>query len=222
MIALGVGSRKNADIPAAAARTLCDQRNRPAGLTKLPEECRPFYRADADGEARAAGVTVKLPFLDLTRRSDRETDGYSRALQAARVRAAYQRSYFAPALFNMIPVATDLIDSMAVDAHWRLSYNEMWLARHSVEENATLLIHEVGHLLRDHEARKKAAGITDHRRWNTAGDCEINDDLDAEGFPLPGDPPLPVSTRFVERRHGRGLLQAAVGAAPCRETTVGC
>jgi hypothetical protein len=43
MIALGVGSRKNADIPAAAARTLCDQRNRPEGVLKLPEECRPFY-----------------------------------------------------------------------------------------------------------------------------------------------------------------------------------
>jgi hypothetical protein len=66
------------------------------------------------------------------------------------------------------------------------------VARHTVEENATLLIHEVGHLLRDHEARKRAAGITDHRRWNTAGDCEINDDLHAEGLPLPGDPPLPA------------------------------
>jgi predicted metal-dependent peptidase len=81
---------------------------------------------------------------------------------------------------------------MAVDTHWRLYYNETWLARHTVEENATLLIHEVGHLLRDHEGRKKAAGIRDHRRWNTAGDCEINDDLDAEGLPLPGDPPLPA------------------------------
>lgn len=108
------------------------------------------------------------------------------------MRAAYQRSYFAPALFSLVPVATDLIDSMAVDAHWRLYYNERWIAGHTVEENATLLIHEVGHLLRDHEARKKAAGITDHRRWNTAGDCEINDDLHAEGLPLPGDPPLPV------------------------------
>ena len=49
----------------------------------------------------------------------------------------------------------------------------------------------MSHLLRDHEARKKAAGIRDHRRWNTAGDCEINDDLHAEGLPLPGDPPLP-------------------------------
>ncbi len=134
---------------------------------------------------------MKFTFRDLIHRSESAANGYSRALQAARVRAAYQRSYFAPALFSLIPVATDLIDSMAVDAQWRLYYNDTWVARHTVEENATLLIHEVGHLLRDHEARKKAAGITDHRRWNTAGDCEINDDLDAEGLPLPGDPPLP-------------------------------
>ena len=43
MIALGVASRKNADIPTAAARTLCDKRNRPEGAIKLPDECRPFY-----------------------------------------------------------------------------------------------------------------------------------------------------------------------------------
>jgi hypothetical protein len=43
MIALGVACRKNADIPTAAARSLCDKRNRPEGITRLPEECRPFY-----------------------------------------------------------------------------------------------------------------------------------------------------------------------------------
>ena len=43
MIALGVACRKNADIPTAAARTLCDKRNRPEGAIKLPDECRPFY-----------------------------------------------------------------------------------------------------------------------------------------------------------------------------------
>src|SRR5262245_28726373 len=80
---------------------------------------------------------------------------------------------------------------MAVDAHWRLYYNETWVAAHTVEENASLLIHEVSHLLRDHEGRKKAAGARDHRRWNTAGDCEINDDLHEEGLPLPGNPPMP-------------------------------
>src|SRR3989442_4814503 len=137
---------------------------------------------------------VRIRLFDLIRRpvlKAQNADGYSRALQAARVRAAHQRSYFAPALFNLIPVETDLIGSMAVDSQWRLYYNAAWLTAHTVEENATLLIHEVSHLLRDHEARKKAAGIKDHRRWNTAGDCEINDDLHDEGLPLPGDPPLP-------------------------------
>jgi predicted metal-dependent peptidase len=134
-------------------------------------------------------VTIRL--ADLLRGSQGQTDGYSLALQAARVRAAYQRSYFAPALFSLVPVATDLVGSMAVDSQWRLYYNDAWLTTHTVEENATLLIHEVSHLLRDHEARKTQAGVKDPRLWNTAGDCEINDDLHAEGLPLPGDPPLP-------------------------------
>lgn len=135
---------------------------------------------------------MKLRLADLLRRSDRKTDGYSPSVQAARIRAAHQRSYFAPALFSLIPVETDLIASMAVDAHWRLYYNVDWLTRHSVEENAALLIHEVSHLLRDHHGRRKTAGVADHRRWNTAGDCEINDDLQREGMPLPGDPPTPA------------------------------
>jgi predicted metal-dependent peptidase len=134
---------------------------------------------------------VSIRLFDLIWGADRKTEGYARALQAARVRAAHQRSYFAPALFSLVPVETDLIGSMAVDSYWRLYYNEQWVASHTVEQNASLLIHEVSHLLRDHEARKKAAGIMDHRRWNTAGDCAINDDLGAEGLPLPGDPPLP-------------------------------
>jgi predicted metal-dependent peptidase len=127
----------------------------------------------------------------LIRGADHGAAGYSRGLQAARVRASYQRAYFAPALFRLVPVHTDLIGSMAVDRYWRLYYNESWVATHTVEENAALLIHEVGHLLRDHDARKTAAGATDDRLWNTAADCEINDDLAAEGLPLPGDPPLP-------------------------------
>ena len=134
---------------------------------------------------------MKIRLFDLIRHSDQKADGYSRELQAARVRAAHERSYFAPALFNLVPVETTLIDSMAVDAHWRLYYNAKWLAATTVEENATLLIHEVGHLLRNHKGRKRDAGVRDDRRWNTAGDCEINDDLHAEGLPLPGDPPLP-------------------------------
>ena len=129
---------------------------------------------------------------ELIRGLDRRGDGYSRALQAARVRAAYQRAYFAPALFNLIPVKTDMIASMAVDSRWRLYYNDDWLTGHTVEENAAVLIHEVSHLLRDHEARKHAAAVADVTLWNTATDCEINDDLLAEGLPLPDNPPQPA------------------------------
>ena len=128
---------------------------------------------------------------ELIRGLERRGDAYSRALQAARVRASYQRAYFAPALFNLIPVRTDQIESMAVDSRWRLYYNDGWIAAHSVEENAAVLIHEVSHLLREHEARKQAAAVRDEKLWNTAADCEINDDLLAEGLPLPHDPPRP-------------------------------
>src|SRR6185436_3543989 len=160
---------------------------------------------------------MKIRLFDLMRTADRKTGSYSRALQAARVRAAHQRSYFAPALFNLIPVETDLIGSMAVDAHWRLYYNVGWLKAHSVEENATLLIHEVSHLLRDHDARRKAAGATDHRRWNTAGDCEINDDLHAEGLPLPGDPPLPDTFGFEKGQNAETYYNKLPGAKRGRE-----
>jgi predicted metal-dependent peptidase len=134
---------------------------------------------------------VLSKLTELIRGMDRRGGGYSRALQAARVRASYQRAYFAPALFSLIPVKTDQIASMAVDTHWRLYYNDAWLAAHSVEENAAVLIHEVSHLLREHEARKQAAAATNVTLWNTATDCEINDDLVAEGLPLPNNPPLP-------------------------------
>ena len=128
---------------------------------------------------------------ELIRGMERRGEGHSRDFQAARVRASYQRAYFAPALFNIIPVRTDMIASMAVDSRWRLYYNDAWLAAHSVEENAAVLIHEVSHLLREHEARKQAAAVRNITLWNTATDCEINDDLAGEALPLPDDPPQP-------------------------------
>jgi predicted metal-dependent peptidase len=134
---------------------------------------------------------VLARLAELIRGLERRGDGYSRALQAARVRASYQRAYFAPALFNLIPVRTELVASMAVDVSWRLYYNDAWLASHTVEENAAVLIHEVSHLLREHDARKHAAAVKDAVLWNTVTDCEINDDLLAEGLPLPDDPPRP-------------------------------
>jgi predicted metal-dependent peptidase len=153
---------------------------------------------------------------ELIRGLERRGDGYSRALQAARVRASYQRAYFAPALFNLIPVKTDQIASMAVDTRWRLYYNDEWVAGHTVEENAAVLIHEVSHLLREHEARKQASAVKDETLWNTATDCEINDDLTAEGLPLPDDPPQPgkygLKTGENAETYYRQLLKPAQSA----------
>ena len=149
---------------------------------------------------------------ELIRGTGARGDGYSRALQAARVRASYQRAYFAPALFNLIPVKTDLIASMAVDSRWRLYYNDAWVAAHTVEENAAVLIHEVSHLLREHEARKQAAAVKDHTLWNTATDCEINDDLIAEGLPLPDDPPRPGKYGLKTGENAETVLPPAAEA----------
>jgi predicted metal-dependent peptidase len=162
---------------------------------------------------------------ELIRGLERRGDGYSRALQAARVRASYQRAYFAPALFNMIPVKTDQIASMAVDSRWRLYYNDAWVAAHTVEENAAVLIHEVSHLLRAHEARKQAAAVKDEMLWNTAADCEINDDLTAEGLPLPGDPPRPgnygLKTGENAETYYRQLLKPSESGQPSDAVSIG-
>lgn len=162
---------------------------------------------------------------ELIRGLDRRSDSYSRALQAARVRASYQRAYFAPALFNLIPVRTELVASMAVDARWRLYYNEHWVAAHSVEENAAVLIHEVSHLLRQHEARKLAAAVTDIQLWNTAADCEINDDLLAEHLPLPDHPPHPDDFALQRGENAetyyRQLRQRSAHAARQRQSGTG-
>ena len=51
---------------------------------------------------------------------------------------------------------------------------------------AAVLLHEVGHLLRDHAARAANLPTPRHQlAWSLAGDAEINDDLIAAGVPLP-------------------------------------
>ena len=161
MIALGVAGAKNADIPdrggAHAVRQAQPPRRAPSSCR---DECRPFYELMQAAKLVPTGREPMLSQLaDLIRGLDRRGDGYSRALQAARVRASYQRAYFAPALFNLIPVKTDLIAQ-----HGRrcllapLLQRVMGGGAHASKRTRPLLIHEVSHLLRDHEARKQGRG----------------------------------------------------------------
>jgi hypothetical protein len=156
-----------------------------------------------------------MKISDLIRSSEEKTDGYSRALQAARVRAAYQRSYFAPALFSLIPVATDLIASMAVDAHWRLYYNDAWVARHTVEENASLSFTRSGICCAITKGARKrgdqGSPALEHRR-------RLRDQRRParEGLPLPGDPPLPVKYGLESGETAETYFKQLPAALPAR------
>lgn len=140
-------------------------------------------------------------------------------LAAARLLALRWMPYLAAALFEVVPVRSPHLDTFAVDAGWRLYVGVPALERWSVEEVAGVLLHEVGHLLRDHHARHAEQEHHDHHRWNLAADAEINDDLVAAGIPLPGHPVTPESLGapdgdLAERYYHHLLTEAAGDGDP--------
>ncbi|MFE3997018.1 VWA-like domain-containing protein [Streptomyces goshikiensis] len=116
-------------------------------------------------------------------------DGLDRAkLLAARFKAAQDRPYLASALYALTVVPSGRVPTMGVDRHWRCYVAPAFVDATPVTELAGVWIHEVAHLLRDHHARAgrlPAADQRDHLRVNLAQDCEINDDLLADGLRLP-------------------------------------
>ncbi|QDY81005.1 VWA domain-containing protein [Streptomyces qinzhouensis] len=109
-------------------------------------------------------------------------------LLAARYQAAEARPYLASALYALTVVPSERVGTMAVDRYWRCYVAPAFVDATPVEELAGVWIHEAAHLLRDHHGRAdrlSAADQRDHRRVNIAQDCEINDDLVADGLRLP-------------------------------------
>ncbi|MEV6924229.1 VWA-like domain-containing protein [Dactylosporangium sp. NPDC051485] len=109
-------------------------------------------------------------------------------LLAARYRAAKLRPYLASALYALSVVPSWHLATMGVDRHWRLYVSPDFVAAHPVEELAGVWVHEVAHLLRDHHGRADRLPHAEHHdrfRVNLAQDCEINDDLVADGLALP-------------------------------------
>lgn len=115
-------------------------------------------------------------------------------LAAARLRASGIQPFLAVALYAMTPVASEGLGTFAVDERGRLLIDPAKLAEWPVPQVAGVLLHEVGHVLRDHAGRAATIGATgalERRVWNVAGDAEINDDLLEAGIELPaslGDP----------------------------------
>lgn len=111
------------------------------------------------------------------------------AFRLGRLVAAERAPYFMHALFAAAPVAAPGLGTFAVDGAWRLYLDPALLVGDGRWESPTVaavLLHEVGHLLRDHAGRAQALPAPRHHlAWNLAGDAEINDDLLAAGVPLP-------------------------------------
>jgi predicted metal-dependent peptidase len=114
------------------------------------------------------------------------------ALAAARLVALQHAPYLATALFAMRPVAAEGLGTFGVDGAWRLYLDPATLSEWGAEHAGGVLLHEAGHLVRDHSGRVRALGSrVDRERWGLATDAAINDDLIEAGIPLPGSPVTP-------------------------------
>ena len=107
------------------------------------------------------------------------------ALAAARLLAVDDAPYLASALFSLTPLAAPGLGTMAVDRYWRLYIDPDCLDRWTASQQAAVLTHEIGHLIRGHAERADAACADDKLAWNYAADAEINDDLLDAGADLP-------------------------------------
>ena len=128
--------------------------------------------------------------------STRELD--HEKLWAARLYAVRARPYLATALYAMRLVAAPSVPTMGVDRHWRCYVSPAFVADRPVEELASVLVHEVSHLLREHHRRGERfarehdlSGPAERLRMNIAADAEINDDAFGDGLVCPADAVTP-------------------------------
>ena len=99
---------------------------------------------------------------------------------AARLWATTQMPYMASALFAAPISEAEDIRTVAVDNHWRIRADPAVVEHCTVDELGRLLLHLIGHLVRDHSTRADHLDIArngDPASWNRAADAEINDDL---------------------------------------------
>ncbi|MET8425142.1 VWA-like domain-containing protein [Nocardia sp. NPDC004860] len=119
-------------------------------------------------------------------------------LFAARLLAARARPYLATALFALHLVESPRVPTMGVDRYWRCYVSPAFVNYTPVEDLASVLVHEVSHLLREHHRRsdrfareQNLTGPAERLRMNIAADAEINDDAFGDGLVQPEGAVLP-------------------------------
>ena len=119
-------------------------------------------------------------------------------VRAARAKAVFRRPYFAHALYAAVLVETDEVPNVGIDRWCRIYYNPSFVLRFSVDQIATVLIHEIIHKLRGHHERAALLGVGEatFQAAVCAMNCEINDDLQRELVEQNDLPPLPDWCEF--------------------------
>jgi predicted metal-dependent peptidase len=119
---------------------------------------------------------------------------------AARLWAAHHFPYLASALFaSPVEVAPGL-GGVAADMAWRVYVDPEVVRTWPIETTASMLVHHVGHLLRDHATRAVEVDVAhDVEGWLRATDAEINDDF-AAGLTLPASQLRPVDLDLLDGR----------------------
>lgn len=114
-------------------------------------------------------------------------------IRAARARVAYLRPYFDSAIFSLVLVQAPQCKTLAVDQWKRLYYAPRFVHSLTVEELVPCLLHELGHVLRDHHRRAASMGVSHATAAiaNIAQDAELNDDIQEEIISLRDMPNLP-------------------------------
>ena len=102
-------------------------------------------------------------------------------LTVARYIAVRKAPYFAHALFRTPVITTPAVPVAAMDMHGRMYINPQVVQEWTPNHIATILVHEMFHLLNEHFDRK---GARDQKRWNIATDMEIANILRTMDFRL--------------------------------------
>lgn len=113
-------------------------------------------------------------------------------LAVGRYLACSTFKYFRSAIMMMVPKECPGLNTFGVTKDGVMLYDPKILEVWKVKEIAAVIIHEVSHLLRKHDARKNRLQAN-QVMWNHAADCEINDDLEAARLSLPTEPFEPVT-----------------------------
>jgi predicted metal-dependent peptidase len=149
---------------------------------------------------------------------------------AARVWTARRAPYLASAILALEPIVVEQdqppthdLRAFPSDPAWHVYLDPEVLAAVDVPEIGFWLLHQVTHLLRHHAKRYPGTAVQDtplsgrsddQRRWNLAGDAEINDDLTIDGLiqpdraVAPGDLGLPdaqIAEQYWDALGGKGL-----------------